>query len=83
METVYTLSILELVNKLQIRNDQPYEFLNKMTNMEITQRKLEICNILKEEGIEAGSEGYEYEVESKMIDSDILYKLFMLNQEEY
>lgn len=57
------IDLRELVNRPVIRNDQPHEWLNKMTDDEIAAYK----NNLPANGAEATA---------KMVDRDILYTIF-------
>lgn len=74
----HKIKIDELIKRPIIRNDQIFEFLNKMTDDEIEQYYHEIYLILENEGwdkkfpdINAGSM-------SKIIDTDILYNILKL-----
>jgi 16S rRNA C967 or C1407 C5-methylase (RsmB/RsmF family) len=74
----YTLTIQELIQRPVIRNDNAYEFLNKMTNEEIEQWDKEVMEILKDEKTPEKFPDWNAAYLSKMIDRQILYDLFVL-----
>jgi len=74
----YTISLEELIKRPIIRDDSWLEFLNKMTDEEINQFEKEIEIILESEGIEKKFPDWNTSFLEKMVDRDILYKLFKL-----
>lgn len=71
------LSIVELINRPIIRNDKPYEFLNKMTDEELKQWDDETVELLREENVKSIFPDWNAAYLAKMIDSQILYELFV------
>lgn len=76
---IYSLTIEELINRPIIRSDQGYEYLNKMTDVEIQIFDREIEQILIEDNVPKQYPDWNVSVMSKYIDFDILYNLFKLN----
>jgi 16S rRNA C967 or C1407 C5-methylase (RsmB/RsmF family) len=72
----YTLTIQELIQRPIIRNDNAYEFLNKMTNEEIKQWDKEAEQMLKDEKIPEMFPDWNAAYLTKIIDRQILYDLF-------
>jgi len=78
----YTIGIEELINRPIIRSDKSEEFLNKMTDDEITQWEVEVEQALLEEGIEKKHLDWNVAFMAKIIDRGILYNLFLLKSNE-
>ena len=72
----YKLTILELIQRPIIRNDNAYEFLNKMTDKEIDQWDKEVMQMLKKEKVLEVFPDWNAAYLAKMIDRQILYDLF-------
>jgi 16S rRNA C967 or C1407 C5-methylase (RsmB/RsmF family) len=72
----YSITIKELIKRPIIRNDQPTEFLNKMTDNEIEQWEKEVEQELLENGVKRKFPDWNAEFLSKTIDMRIFYKLF-------
>lgn len=72
----YTLTIQELIQRPIIRNDNAYEFLNKMTNEEIEQWDKEAEQMLKDEKVPEMFPDWNAAYLAKIIDRQILYDLF-------
>jgi hypothetical protein len=72
----YSIKIKELIDRPIIRNDQMYEWMNKMTDNETEDYFGEIDLILDEEGIPRNFPDWNAAHLAKMIDRDILYRLF-------
>ena len=75
---IYSLTIEELINRPIIRSDQGYEYMNKMTDVEIQIFDREIEQILIEDDIQKVYPDWNASVLSKYIDFEILYNLFKL-----
>jgi 16S rRNA C967 or C1407 C5-methylase (RsmB/RsmF family) len=73
----YTLTIQELIQRPIIRNDNAYEFLNKMTNEEIEQWDKEVEQMLKDENVPDMFPDWNAAYLAKVIDRQILYDLFI------
>ena len=71
----HTISMQELICRPIIRNDNPEDFLNKMTDEEIKQWKFETEESLIEEGILRKFPDWNAAYLTKVIDAGILYKL--------
>ena len=67
----------ELIARPIIRNDNVYEFLNKMTDEEIDQWDKEVAEILKEEKVPEIFPDWNAAYLAKTIDRQILYELFL------
>jgi 16S rRNA C967 or C1407 C5-methylase (RsmB/RsmF family) len=74
----YTVKIGELIARPLIRNDQTYDFLNKMTDEEIDQWDKEVAEMLKEEKVPEIFPDWNAAYLAKLIDRQILYDLFLL-----
>ena len=74
----YSLEISNLIERDLIRNDYPFEFLNKMTDQEINQWEKEVKEILLEEGVHNTFPEWNSAFLREIIDRDILYNLFKL-----
>jgi membrane-bound ClpP family serine protease len=74
----YTISIQELIERPMIRSDYNEEWLNKMTDYEITQFQNESYQMCLIEGINKQSSDIIHSCTTKFINRDILYKLFKL-----
>ncbi len=73
----YTLTIKELIKRPILRNDQVYEFLNKMSDEEIKQFDSEVYESIKKEGINTFPE-VNAKFMAKVIDNQILYTIFQM-----
>ena len=69
----YTVKIGELIARPLIRNDQTYDFLNKMTDEEIDQWDKEVAEMLKEEKVPEIFPDWNAAYLAKLIDRQILY----------
>ena len=74
--TGYTVTIKELLLRPIIREDQVHEYLNKMTDVEIKQRDVEIFATLDENKVPRKFPDWNAAWLSAIIDTDILYRLF-------
>jgi hypothetical protein len=72
----HTLKIGELIKKPIIRNDNAYEFLNKMTDKEIKQWDKETVQMLKDEKVPEVFPDWNSAYLAKLIDAQIIYELF-------
>lgn len=72
----YSLKFDELLKRPVIRDDQIAEFLNKMTDDEIKQWDKEVELTLEEEKIPKVFPDWNAAYYAKIIDRDILYRLF-------
>ena len=70
----YTITISELLDRVQIRSDKSFEWENKMTNEELGQFESEVVQMCIDEGAEDTSVCYT----AKIIDREILYNVFKL-----
>jgi len=75
-----TLNISELLARPVIRNDNAYEFLNKMTDEEIAQWDKETEQMLDEEKVERVFPDWNAAYLAKVIDAQILHDLFALGE---
>jgi hypothetical protein len=73
----YSIKIGELIARPVIRNDQVYDFLNKMTDEEIDQWDEEVTEILIEEKVPEMFPDWNTAYMAKCIDYQILYELFL------
>lgn len=71
----YSITVTELINRPIIREDFGEEWMNKMTDIEISQWDKETYAIIESEGI-AGYPAVNAAHLSKHIDRSLLYKLF-------
>jgi 16S rRNA C967 or C1407 C5-methylase (RsmB/RsmF family) len=74
----YAIKIGELIIRPVIRDDQVYEFLNKMTDEEIDQWDKEVSEMLKEENVPEMFPDWNVAYMAKLVDRQILYDLFLL-----
>jgi hypothetical protein len=74
----YTITIGELIDRVQIRSDKSFEWENKMTNEELEQFESEVVKMCIDDGAEDTAVCYT----SKIIDREILYKVFSLADED-
>jgi len=74
----YTIKIGELIARPVIRNDNAYDFLNKMNDEEIDQWDKEVSKILKEEKVPEMFPDWNAAYLAKCIDREIIYDLFLL-----
>jgi hypothetical protein len=74
----YTLSVLELIKKPIIRNDFNEEWMNKMTDDELSQFDKESYEFCLQEGTLEKYPDITAAHLAKYIDRGILYKLFKL-----
>jgi hypothetical protein len=72
----YTISIQELLERPIIRNDFGEEWMNKMTDKELSQFDKESYQICLDEGVPKKYPDINAAVLSKHIDTSILYKIF-------
>ena len=72
----YTINLKELIARPVIRNDNTYDFLNKMTDEEINQWDKEVSEILKEEKVPEMFPDWNAAYIAKLVDRQILYELF-------
>ncbi len=72
----YTISIQELFERPIIRNDFDEEWMNKMTDEELSQYDEESYNICISEGVPEKYPDINASTISKHIDRSILYKIF-------
>jgi hypothetical protein len=72
----YSLTFTELLKRPVIRDDQIAEFLNKMTDKEIKQWDKEVELTLEEEKIPKVFPDWTAAYYAKIVDRDILYRLF-------
>ena len=80
----YSLKFDELLKRPIIRNDQMFEFLNKMTDEEIKQWDKEVELTLKEEKVPNVYPDWNAAYYAKLVDRDILYRLFQKgSQKDY
>jgi hypothetical protein len=75
----YTIGIPELIKRPIIRNDYNEEWMNKMTNEELSQLDKEIYSIIESEGITGYPEINSSHL-SKFIDRNILYNITKLGK---
>jgi hypothetical protein len=76
----YTITIKELINRPIIRNDFDEEWMNKMTDDELSQFDKESYDLCIEEGVLEKYPDINAACLSKHIDRDILYNLFKLTK---
>jgi hypothetical protein len=76
--TTYSISIRELLDRPTIRNDKPWEWMNKMTDEEIKQFDEETEQIIKERGDIADA----FSFMTTYTDRGILYTIFQLYDNE-
>ncbi|MFW6246726.1 MAG: nucleoside 2-deoxyribosyltransferase [bacterium] len=74
----HKISIRELIERPIIRDDSWLEYLNKMTDIEISEFEKEIETILENEGVEKKFPDWNQSYLSKIVDRDILYNTFNL-----
>ena len=80
----YSLTFTELLKRPVIRDDQIAEFLNKMTDKEIKQWDKEVELTLEEEKIPKVFPDWTAAYYAKIVDRDILYRLFKeVSQKDY
>ena len=72
----YSISLRELIKRPIIRNDQPHEYLNKMSDEEINQYYNEIYLVLDKDKVSLSYPDRNAAFLAKIIDHDILYRLF-------
>ena len=72
-ETTYSITVSMLLNRPEIRNDKPYEWMNKMTDEELIQWEKEAKEFLDNEDA----------IRTEEIDREILYRLIKLNKKKY
>lgn len=72
----YSISMVELLGRPIIRNDQPDEWMNKMTDDEIHQWEEEVYQILRKEKVPQQFPDINAGFLAKVIDRDILYRLY-------
>jgi 16S rRNA C967 or C1407 C5-methylase (RsmB/RsmF family) len=73
----YTINLKELIARPVIRNDNAYDFLNKMTDEEINQWDKEVSETLKEEKVPEMFPDWNAAYIAKLVDRQILYDLFL------
>jgi len=66
----------ELLERPIIRDDMPHEWLNKMTDEEMRQWEDEAGEVLKKEGVPETFPDWNAGILAKIIDADIIYRLF-------
>ena len=76
----YTIDLKELVSRTKVRNDNCYDFYNKMTDEEIKQFEIEVKNNLLDDGVKKVFPDWNVAYMSKIIDTDILYNLIKLGK---
>jgi hypothetical protein len=76
------LKITDLLDRDVIRNDKPYEFMNKMTDSENDNWEKETELFLLEEGVEKKYPDWNSSFLAKTIDYEILYGLFKIDYKE-
>ena len=74
----YSLTIDELLDRDQIRSDKSFEWENKMANEELDQFYSEV----EQQCISEGAEDTAMCITTKIIDREILYKLFSMADED-
>lgn len=72
----YSITLQELIDRPIIRNDQPHEYMNKLTDIELDERKMEIDQILRNEGVSEEFPDWNASYLSVVIDTDIIYRLY-------
>ena len=72
----YSITLQELIDRPTIRNDQPHEYMNKMTDIELVERKMEVNKILKDEGVSEKFPDWNTSYLSVIIDTDIFYNMY-------
>lgn len=77
---VYSISIQELLERPIIRNDFEDEWMNKMTNEELSQFDKESYQLCIEEGVQEKFPDINAACLSKHIDRSILYKIIKNTQ---
>jgi hypothetical protein len=85
MNKTYTISIIELLDRPIIRNDQQYEWMNKMTDEELDNWQKESIEIIKDttENYEVYNGNWMLDLISKHIDRDILYRIMKMDEGKY
>jgi len=81
-KTKYSIPLMELLTRPFIRDDQAYDYLNKLTDEEIEQRYKEVELILEEEGVSKKFPDWNAARLAKLIDSDVLYKVFKSDEKK-
>ena len=74
----HSISITELLKRVQIRSDKSFEWENKMTDEELDQFESEVVQMCIDEGAEDTSVCYT----AKIIDREILYNVFKLDDND-
>ena len=82
LEMTYSLTVKELLKRPIIRDDQPHEYLNKMTDEEIERRYAEIDAILEADGVPKVYPDWNAAHLAKIIDSHVLYQCFKLGDND-
>ena len=76
MSDQFSITMDELIARPIIRSDRPFEYMNKMSDLEIDQFVSERCDDLYEE------KNYPTDERTKEIDIHILYELFKLGDKK-
>ena len=74
----YSLTISTLLGRPAIRDDQAFEFLNRMTDKEIDQWDSETMEMLREEQVQEVFPDWNSAYLAKCVDRQILFELFLL-----
>jgi hypothetical protein len=74
----YSLSVQELIKRPLQRNDQPYEFMNKMNDEEIEQFEKEVKVYMELDNVSKIFPEYNAELIARFINRDIIYKVFQM-----
>lgn len=74
----YTITISELLDRVQIRSDKSFEWENKMTDEELDRFESEVLQMCIDEGAEDTSVCFT----TKIIDREILYNVFKLDDND-